>query len=248
MKSRKALFFNLLFFFLTLSFSLQGNCSEIYEYDEMDEKEFESDIDNQTQNDPLEKLNRAVFKFNKLVDEIVAEPVAKTYQKVVPHWGRMRVRSFMQNLKEPLYFANGILQLKPEKSIKAVSRFLVNSTWGLFGLFDIASTQNIVSEKADFESTLKFYKIEKGPYIVLPILGPSSLRGAIGKGLDVTLDPFTYHTKAKTKIIYNAIKFTDKREEILDISDHIEKTSIDEYAFVRSIYMQDKDQNIGDEK
>ncbi len=134
--------------------------------------------------DPFERTNRAVYKFNAQFDRYVYLPVVRAYASVTPRFVRTRVGNFFQNLGEVTTFTNSVLQWKVEKAAPTVFRFMLNSTVGLFGLFDPASGLGLKLEKEDFGQTLGHWGVGDGPYIVLPILGPSNLRDTVGTGVD----------------------------------------------------------------
>lgn len=189
--------------------------------------------------DPLEPLNRGVFTFNKGVDSVLIKPVVTIYHKVTPSWGRDRVSNFVQNLKEPVNIINAILQADPDLLAKSAGRFLTNSIIGLGGLFDVAGTQEELQiENTDFGLTLKKYGFEVGPYLVLPIIGPSSFRDAPCLVANYYADPFNYMVGSNTKIARKGVELIEKRDSLTEVYDNIEQTSIDEYASFRSIYMQ----------
>ena len=189
--------------------------------------------------DPLEPLNRGIFTFNKGVDRVLIKPVVTIYHKVTPSWGRDRVSNFTQNLKEPVNIINAILQADPDLLAKSVGRFLTNSIIGLGGLFDVASTQDDLQiENTDFGLTLKQYGFEVGPYLVLPIIGPSSFRDAPCLLAGYFADPFNYMVNSNTRIARKGVELIERRDSLTEVYDDIEQTSIDEYASFRSIYMQ----------
>jgi len=188
-------------------------------------------------NDPFEKVNRAIFKFNKGLDIILIKPLAKTY-KAIPKFGRDRIHNFLQNLTEPIVFLNGLLQLNPKLATTALSRFVINSFIGLGGIHDVAANAGVPYQESNFNATLFHYNVGTGPYIMLPILGSSSGRGVTGLIVDIAADPFTYIFETNASIVRFSVSLIDRRTNYLDATDHIEKSSIDEYATYRSIYSQ----------
>ena len=134
--------------------------------------------------DPFERTNRAIYKFNAQFDRYVYLPVVNAYTAVTPKFVRARVGNFFRNLGEIPTFANALLQAKVGKAVPTLFRFAINSTIGLFGLFDPASNLNLPRQQEDFGQTLGVWGIHDGPYIVLPILGPSNARDAVGLGVD----------------------------------------------------------------
>lgn len=188
--------------------------------------------------DPFEKFNRSVFKFNKGLDTFFLKPVALTYKKLIPQFGQDRVHNFLQNLTEPVNFINGILQFDPKKSTTAISRFFINTFLGLFGIHDVASEAGVKYVKNGFGDTLKTYGAGSGPYLVLPILGSSSIRDAFGFAADVFSDPFSYTLHRKTLYAKSGAVILDKRAYYLEVTDYLEQSSMDEYAAYRSLYFQ----------
>ena len=134
--------------------------------------------------DPLEKQNRAVFETNQEINHSVVYPVAKAYTEGVPQEVRDRISAFTTNLNEPVVFANNILQLRLEAAATTVGRFAINSTVGLGGLFDVAATQQLAQQSGDFGQTLYVWGVRDSPYVVLPLLGPTNVRDAIGTGVE----------------------------------------------------------------
>ncbi len=145
-------------------------------------------------NDPYEDFNRSMLAFNLAVDDAVLEPAAKGYSAVTPQWGRDRVSDFFQNLGEPLTFVNEILQGNPDGAATTGLRFTVNSTIGLAGLFDIASSEGIERNDEDFGQTLAVWGVDSGPYLVMPFLGPTNPRDLVGFAADRAASPLNYVT------------------------------------------------------
>ncbi len=188
--------------------------------------------------DPLEPFNRAVYKFNDVLDRAILKPTAKAYRFVMPAWGRQRVHNFLQNLTSPVSFLNAVLQGDFHQSMVTFWRFIINSTWGVGGLFDIAGQEGLVERKEDFGQTLGVYGVPSGPYIVWPIFGPSSVRDTGGAVVDVFSDPINYLEEDKIVIGRKVAEVVDARERLLDLSEDIDRVSLDPYATVRSFYAQ----------
>ncbi len=134
--------------------------------------------------DPLEQQNRAVFESNQEINHAVIYPLAKAYTEGVPEEVRDRISAFTANLNEPVVFANNILQLRLEAAATTLGRFAVNSTLGLGGLFDVAATQQLAQQSGDFGQTLYVWGVRESVYVVLPLLGPTNIRDAIGTGVE----------------------------------------------------------------
>ena len=144
--------------------------------------------------DPFEGYNRAMFSFNYQVDKYVIKPVAEGYRAVTTPFIRERISSVIDNLKEPVSAGNYLLQADPEASVKSLSRFVINSTLGLVGMFDVAEGWGLPKDKTTFNETFAKWCIPQGPFIVLPLLGPSTPRAATGMALDFVFDPCLLYT------------------------------------------------------
>lgn len=142
--------------------------------------------------DPLEGWNRGVYGFNEVVDKAAIEPVAKAYRYGTPTLFREGVTNVLTNLRQPVVFANTALQGNIDASGETFGRFLINSTFGIVGIFDVASAMGVAKHNEDFGQTLGVWGVEPGPYLMLPLLGPSNLRDTIGMGADRALDPLTW--------------------------------------------------------
>jgi len=199
--------------------------------------------------DPLESMNRAVFSFNEKLDEIVVEPVARGYQRFIPSPVRMIVGNFFSNLDDVVVIANSLLQLKFMDAVASTTRVVINTTFGMLGAVDLASDITQVSDidinkrNEDFGQTLGFYGVGSGPYLVLPILGPSTVRDAVGIGVDSTfIHPlraiYTGFDLLTVRFPVATFEFIDKREQLLDLDKTLEEASLDKYEFVRDAYLQ----------
>jgi phospholipid-binding lipoprotein MlaA len=150
--------------------------------------------DNSTVYDPLEGWNRGVYGFNESVDKAVLEPVAKGYRAVTNEPVRGGVSNFLSNLNQPVVFANTVLQGKPGAAIETATRFVLNTTVGIGGIFDPASGLEVPKHREDFGQTLGTWGVKPGPYLMMPFMGPSNLRDALGGGIDRAFDPMSYAT------------------------------------------------------
>lgn len=193
-------------------------------------------------NDPLEPLNRKIFAFNEFLDRILIKPIAVTYQAAVPEHGRTAVRNILSNLREPVVFANNVLQGEFKRAGETAGRFAMNSTIGFAGVFDFATTNGLEKQTGDFGQTLYSWGVPEGPYLFLPILGPSSPRDAIGYGADAYADPYTLAIPGNTITDADygrfAIGGVDQRAENIQQLDELQRSSIDFYAELRSLYRQ----------
>jgi phospholipid-binding lipoprotein MlaA len=194
--------------------------------------------------DPWQNWNRKVYSFNEGLDDYVARPVAKAYKAVLPKIVRRGVGNFFSNLGEVPTAINDLLQAKPGQAFKSASRFVVNSTVGLWGLIDIATMAGIEEHSEDFGQTLAVWGVESGPYIVLPILGPSNVRDAFSLYPDNRLDPMS-HLPLSDPEYYGltVLKYTHIRHKLLDSEAIIQG---DKYTFIRDAYLQNRIYEIND--
>lgn len=201
-------------------------------------------------NDPFEPLNRAIFSFNLGFDKIILRPTAVAYRAVMPLPARRSATNFLDNLESPVIFLNDILQAKPERAGATLARFGINTVIGFFGFFDPAEDLGIERHDEDFGQTLGAWGVSNGPYLMLPFLGPLPPRDAVGFVGDIFTDPLTYilwkHRTANL-VLYGA-DLIDQRHLVIDEFDELEKSSVDYYAAVRSLYTQRRNNLIHDGK
>lgn len=188
--------------------------------------------------DPWEGFNRGVYRFNETVDEAVARPVATAYRKVVPDEIRSRVRNFFGNLADPLIGVNNFLQGKFEDGVSDWARFAFNSTIGLLGIHDVATDMGYEKHNEDFGQTFGRWGLGPGPYLVLPILGSSTLRDGVGTGFDLYTDPLTEVRPYHLEYSLVALRLTQVRSDLLDASRILEQAALDKYTFQRDAYLQ----------
>jgi len=189
--------------------------------------------------DPLEPMNRAIFKFNDALDRTVAQPVAKGYQKVTPQPLRHAISNFFSNLGDLGNVANNLLQLNITDATEDFVRFAFNSTFGIGGLIDWATPAGLPKHHQDFGLTLGHYGIPAGPYLVLPLFGPSSFRDAVGFAVDFRFNLMTYMKPAVRNPMWIA-QFISARSDLLGASDLLEAAALDKYSFVRDAYTQQR--------
>lgn len=198
--------------------------------------------------DPLESVNRAVFEFNDAADRFVFRPLAVAYRDVVPDPAQRGIHNALDNLRAPIVFANDLLQGDLDSAGVTLSRFLVNSTVGLLGLFDVAGDWGLPHHDQDFGLTFASWDIGAGPYLVLPILGPSNPRDASGLLAEFFSDPFSIIASDNDADYLNYIRYgltaLDQRSRVIDDLDTLRKTSLDYYAAIRSLYQQRRAQQI----
>ncbi len=204
----------------------------------------------QANKDPLEGINRGIYKFNDVTDRALFKPVAKAYKAVAPTPVRKGFNNFFNNLGSITTVLNDLLQLKFANAFTDAGRFIINSTFGLAGFVDWAGMDNIPNHKEDFGQTLGYWGAGNGAYLVLPFLGASSVRDTVGLVFDTaTTDPITYTHNIGQVRLHNQIRaaqFIDRRTELLDAKDFIDNASLDPYAFYRDAYLQRRENLIAD--
>ena len=200
-----------------------------------------------TEDDPLEPFNRAVFQFNYAVDGVVLKPVTMVYRGVMPDKGQEMVSNALANLYTPVTFFNSTLQADPENSFTSLWRFLINSTFGVAGLFDAASEVGLKYRPTDFGQTLAIYGAESGVYVVLPIIGPSTTRDSAGRLADALMNPFNYIDQGFSIALWSATA-VNKRSENMQLIDDIYRSSLDPYTTFRSGFLQKRSADIAKAK
>lgn len=193
-------------------------------------------------NDPLEPMNRVVFDFNNTLDTYALRPVAEGYRDLIPAFGRERIHDFLQNLHAPLIFANDLLQGEGDRAVQTFFRAAFNTTFGVLGLIDIASAAGIPLHEEDFGQTLAVWGIGEGPYLVLPLFGPSNPRDGFGLAVESYADPVGIGLSnvgyAEANWGRSALDGLDRRTAMLESLDDVKRTSLDFYASLRSLYRQ----------
>ena len=196
--------------------------------------------------DPFENVNRSIYDFNEAIDDNVLEPVSRAYKDHVPEIAQGGVSNFFGNLRDVTTLANQILQFKPVESVETFGRILVNSTIGLGGLFDVASEMSLTTEDEDFGQTMAVWGVEEGPYVMLPLLGPSTVRDGVGTYVDLTSDANLVKDMDDVGFLSaSAINIIDKRVELLPATDLLDKSD-DSYISMRSSYLQKREFDIFD--
>ena len=196
--------------------------------------------------DPFEETNRVVYEFNETIDDNLLEPVSRAYKDHMPDFLQNRVRHFFGNLRDVSTLANQILQFKIEQGAITLSRVLVNSTIGLYGLFDVATDMSLTTENEDFGQTLAVWGVDSGPFIMLPLMGPSTLRDGAGMYVDMTSDANLVNELDDVGALSaSAMNIIDKRVELLPITDLLDQSD-DPYITMRSSYLQKRKFDIFD--
>ena len=200
----------------------------------------------QTNKDPLEGLNRSVYKFNDVADKAVLKPVAGVYKAVLPNPVRGGVSNFFSNLGEVVTVINDLLQFKFDKAMTDAGRFAINSTFGLGGLIDLAAKDGIEKRKEDFGQTLATWGWKDSAYLVLPLLGSSTVRDTGGLVVDSWADPMRYINNVPARNSLMGVKLIDRRAQYLPGSDLLDEAALDPYLFMRDAFMQRRDSQIMD--
>ena len=215
--------------------------------DDFETSNFEDEI-----YDPLEPVNRAIFKFNNVADRIVLEPIAKGYRKL-PSPVQSGLSNFLSNLRTPLVAVNQILQGQGSNAIETTGRFVVNSTAGVLGLIDVAEKIGLEEKEEDYGQTLATWGVGEGCYLVLPVLGPSTARDTVASVVNfiggdawynITVDEDTHYVSDFDYYASRAMNGIDFRAKNIESFDNLEKNSIDFYASVKSLYIQDRRKRI----
>ncbi|HET7370747.1 MAG TPA: VacJ family lipoprotein [Gammaproteobacteria bacterium] len=189
--------------------------------------------------DPLEPLNRVTAAMNQVMDDVVVRPVTKAYVKVTPQPVQVVVHNFFSNLGEPIVIVNDLLQGKFRQSGADAGRFLVNSTFGIVGLFDVATPMGLEHHDEDLGQTLAVWGVPSGPYLVLPVLGPSTFRAGIGRYADSTYNPLSPFEieDVSTRNASVTLEGLDTRSQLLDLQQQL-KSAYDPYVFIRDAWLQ----------
>ncbi len=195
--------------------------------------------------DPWERFNRTTFQVNESLDRYFARPVAKAYVKVTPRLIRTGVSNFFSNLETVPTIVNDALQGKLRQAGNDSARFLLNSTLGLAGLFDPASAAGLETNDEDLGQTLGKWGVKPGPYVVLPILGPSSVRDGIARAADTYIEPVAYLSDESTRYIIRGVDLLDRRANLLELDAQLER-SFDRYAFIRNAWLQRREFQVKD--
>ena len=193
-------------------------------------------------NDPLEDLNRKTYEFNEKLDSTILKPTAELYSKFPPKV-KQGVTNFFNNLEEIDTSVNQLLQGKPKKSLNDLTRFVINSTIGIGGLFDVASKMGLERHEEDFGQTLAVWGVPEGPYIMLPFLGPSTLRDTASRPVSSFLSVTFHMTDTDVNIALKSVDALETRERLLDVESLM---SGDKYSFVRDAYMQSMEYEVKD--
>lgn len=196
--------------------------------------------------DPFEKFNRTMFAFNDAVDQAALKPAATVYKKALPSFVQTGVANFFGNLSDLWSGVNNLLQGKGEDGMSDLTRFTFNSTFGMAGLLDIASEAGLQKHNEDFGQTLGSWGVPSGPYLMLPLLGPSTVRDAAVIRLDIAADPWAWVMPVHTRNMGIALRAVDQRAVVLDASNLMEEAALDRYEFIRDGFLQRRQSRVFD--
>jgi phospholipid-binding lipoprotein MlaA len=189
--------------------------------------------------DPYESFNRSMFAFNEGADKYALKPVAQGYDYIMPGFASKGVSNFFNNIDDIVVFLNQLLQFKLTEAVATSARFVFNTTFGVFGLIDVASDMDLPKQNEDFGQTLAVWGVGSGPYVVLPLIGPMTIRDTAGLAVDWTyFDPIFNRQTLQQSLITLSIKYIDLRAGLLKTTNIIDETAPDKYAFIRDAWMQ----------
>lgn len=204
-------------------------------------------------NDPIEPVNRVIFDVNDFLDRLLIRPLAELYRAMLPPPLRDRVANILKNMNEPVILANNLLQGDFSAAGTTFSRFMVNTTLGAGGIFEVANEYGLYRQTGDFGQTLHVWGLGAGPYLVLPLFGPSNIRDAIGLGVDSVISPWKYvvaygdtQTKDTFTIADMSASALSRREANIEGYDALREGSLDFYAQMRSVYRQYRAKQLGE--
>jgi phospholipid-binding lipoprotein MlaA len=187
--------------------------------------------------DPLERINRVTFAFNDKLDRAIAKPVARTYRRMAPHFVQTGVSNFMDNISYPIVIVNDVLQAKFKPALADTGRFVMNTIAGIGGLFDPASAAGLDKNNEDLGLTLGKWGVHQGAYLILPIVGPSTVRDAFGRLGDEFITPQNYISNNWVRYGLDGLYYLDLRARLLSVEGVLD-SAYDRYAVLRSAYLQ----------
>lgn len=199
---------------------------------------------NSNPRDPLEGFNRSMFSFNDTVDKVALQPAAKAYDTVVPGPVQTGIGNFFGNIGDIWSSVNQLLQGRVEQGVSTFMRVAINTTFGLGGVLDVATEARLPREKSDFGQTLGKWGVGSGPYVVLPLFGPSTVRDTAGMPADLYGDLWTYKRPIRWRNVGSVVRIVDRRAQLLDASTLLEDAALDKYDFVRDAYLQRRQSQI----
>ncbi|AGE24957.1 MULTISPECIES: MlaA family lipoprotein [Pseudomonas] len=198
-----------------------------------------------SEDDPWESVNRPIFTFNDTVDTYALRPIAQGYQFITPQFVQDGVHNFFRNIGDVGNLANNVLQLKPHNAGVDTARLLVNTTFGVLGFVDVGTKMGLQRSDEDFGQTLGYWGVGSGPYVMLPLLGPSTLRDAPSKYVDSYTSPYRYMNDIDWRNSVFGLNLVDTRASLLDSEKLI---TGDKYTFIRNAYLQNREFKVKDGK
>jgi phospholipid-binding lipoprotein MlaA len=201
--------------------------------------------DQRNETDPWEAMNRSLFRVNVAIDNATLKPIAKGYRYVLPRAVRKGISNFYRNLTTPRSALNNFLQGKPANGFNEIGRFLFNSTFGIAGIFDVATSGGMEEYREDFGQTAAVWGVPDGPYVMLPFLGPKTLRDALLSPLDIAADPLYQYDVASVRDRLYVLRLVDLRYRLL-VADKLLDDSKDPYVTARESYLQNREYEIYD--
>jgi phospholipid-binding lipoprotein MlaA len=196
--------------------------------------------------DPYEGFNRGVYKFNDTIDRAALKPVATAYKKVTPSFVQTGISNFFGNIADVWSAANNLMQGKGEAGMSDITRVGINSTFGLLGLIDFASPAGLQKHNEDFGQTLGYWGLNPGPFLMLPLLGPSTVRDTVALPVDFSGDLVSYTDSMRWRNTAEVVRLVDKRASLLDASNMLEDAALDPYQFLRDGYLQQRESRVHD--
>ena len=198
--------------------------------------------------DPLEPFNRTVFKFNDGLDRAIVKPLATAYQDVTPAPVRTGVNNFFGNLTDVWSLVNNVLQLKPKESVETLLRVSFNTVFGFAGVLDIATEMRLQKHTEDFGQTLGYWGVGTGAYVVLPLLGSSTVRDTFGRVVDIRADLVNRTDRVPVRNSLSTLRLVDARANLLGAGSMLEQAALDKYSFTRDVYLQRRRSLVGREE
>lgn len=196
--------------------------------------------------DPFESYNRSMTRFNTAVDDAVVKPLATAYQEVLPQPVRTGVGNFFGNLGDAWSFVNNVLQAKPEAALHSFWRVIINTSMGLGGVLDPATEMRLQRSREDFGQTLGRWGVPPGPYLVLPLLGSSSVRDTVALPVDVYGHPLGQTNDVSLRNSLRALDLVDRRARLLQAGEILDSAALDSYMFTRDAYLQRRNNEVHD--
>ena len=203
-------------------------------------------VPNADARDPWESMNRRVYSFNDVLDKVALKPVATVYANVLPSPVRTGIHNFLGNLGDVWSMVNSALQLKGQATVETLMRIQVNTFLGLGGVLDVATEMRLEKRREDFGQTLGYWGVKPGPYLVLPVLGPSTLRDTLATPLDLKGDMVQQFDDTSTRSVLSVTRVIDTRSRMLQTLDIVKEAALDPYTFVRDGYLQKRESDVYD--